>query len=109
MHPHPTRICILHQATDIAVLAGLYVLDCEAADADIGIIPTQALELVQTTGAVPDRNTLLFCLCFKAHSHAFYSVITYDGIHIQLEEMLHVVAVDKVDVPTQVAIPIYWL
>ena len=67
------------------------------------------LELVQTTGAVPDRNALLSCLCFKARSHAFYSVITYDGIHIQLEEMLHVVAVDKVDVPTQVSIPIYWL
>ena len=85
------------------------MLDCEAADADIGIIPAQALKLVQTTGAVPDRNALLSRLCFKTRSHAFYSVIAYDGIHIQLEEILHVVAVDKVDVPTQIAIPIYWL
>ena len=85
------------------------MLDCEAADADIGIVPAQALELVKAAGAVPDGNALLARFGFKAGSHALYRIITYDDIYVQLEEVLHVVAVDEVDIPAQVPVPIHWL
>ena len=48
---------------------------------------------------MPDWNALLACLGFKAHSHAFYGIIAYDDIYVQLEEVLHIVAVDEVDIP----------
>lgn len=99
MHPHPAGVRILHQPFDVAVLAGLNVLDCEATDADIGIVPAQAFEFVKAAGAVSDWNALLARLSFKAGSHALYDVIAYDDIYVQLEEVLHIVAVDEVDIP----------
>lgn len=95
MHPHPAGICILHQPPDIAVLAGPDMLDCETADADVGIFPAQPLELVQAPGSVPNRNALLPRSASSRALLKLYSVIADDGIHIQLEEVLDAVPVDK--------------
>ena len=99
MHPHPAGVCILHQPPDIAVLAGPDMLDCEAADADVGILPAQPLELVQAPGPVPDGDAPLPCLSFQLGPHAPYSVIADDCIHIQLKEVLDAVLVDESNVP----------
>lgn len=99
-------VCLVDEVRQKFILLRLDVFYREPADSDVRIIARVALEPLEPSRPVPDRDGLDSGFPLKPSPDVEHSVEADDFVDVQLEVLFHSVLVDELRVPVDVFVPV---
>lgn len=99
-------VCLVDEVRQKFILLRLDVFYREPADSDVRIIARVALESLESSRPVPDRDGFDSGFPLKPPPDVEHSIKTDDFVDVQFEVLFHSVLVDELRVPADVLVPV---